>query len=328
MANICITGVCNRACSYCFAGMNVSGSAREVPYMTWETYLQALDYAQRSRMDHVRLLGGEPTLHPEFNAMVNEALARGLMVRVFSNGLMPERAIAFLETAPKGKVIVLLNVNLLAGSGLPDIAGQQRTLERLGPLITVGVNISHPSQSRPYALLDLIRRFQLAPTMRVGIAHPRVGGSNHALHPRYYPTVGRNLAAFMAHAKTEGIGVGLDCGFVPCMFPEDAQEIVKEQRFGASPCMPILDILPNGEVICCYPLEALHQVPLAADLDAAALRSLFEQKLAQLSQTVLFPECADCPVYREHACRGGCLAAAMRRFRTTSEAGTWGASFP
>ena len=111
MANICITGVCNRACTYCFAGLNVSGSARAVPYMTWETYLQALDYAQRSQADHVRILGGEPTLHPKFNAMVAEALARNLTVRVFSNGLMPERAVAFLQAVPQGKVIVLLNVN-------------------------------------------------------------------------------------------------------------------------------------------------------------------------------------------------------------------------
>src|ERR1035438_912902 len=108
MANICVTGVCNRACSYCFAGMNVSGSARAVSYMTWETYLQALDYAQRSKTDHVRILGGEPTLHPEFNAMVAEALARNLTVRVFSNGLMPERAVEFLQTVPPGKAIVLL----------------------------------------------------------------------------------------------------------------------------------------------------------------------------------------------------------------------------
>jgi len=328
MANICVTGVCNRACSYCFAGMNVSGSARAVPYMTWETYLQVLDYAQRSKADHVRILGGEPTLHPEFNAMVAEALARNLTVRVFSNGLMPERAVEFLEAVPQGKMIVLLNVNLLPGSGLPDIAGQQRVLERLGPAITVGLNIAHPSQSRPYALLDLIRKFKLAPTIRVGIAHPRLGGSNQALHPRYYATVGRNLASFMTHAKGEGISVGLDCGFVPCMFPEEAREILKEQNFGASPCVPVLDILPTGDVISCYPLEALGQVPLSAGADAAVLRSLFESKLNQMRQTTLFPDCVECREYLAHKCHGGCLAASLRRLRGASGQGVWTAGLP
>lgn len=328
MANICVTGVCNRACSYCFAGMNVSGSARAVSYMTWETYLQALDYAQRSKADHVRILGGEPTLHPEFNAMVAEALARNLTVRVFSNGLMPERAVEFLQTVPPGKAIVLLNVNLLPGSGLPDIDGQQRVLERLGPAITVGLNIAHPSQSRPYALLDLIRKFKLMPTIRVGIAHPRLGGTNQSLHPRYYAAVGRNLAFFMTRARGEGISVGLDCGFVPCMFPEDAREILKDQRFGASPCVPVLDILPTGGVIACYPLEALGQVPLSADADAASLRNMFEGKLSQMRQSTLFPDCVECPEYLAHACHGGCLAASLRRLCATAKQEVRAAGFP
>jgi Radical SAM superfamily/4Fe-4S single cluster domain len=328
MANICITGVCNRACTYCFAGMNVSGSARAVPYMTWETYLQALDYAQRSQADHVRILGGEPTLHPEFAAMVSEALARNLMVKVFSNGLMPERAVEFLQAVPQGKVIVLLNVNLLPGSGLPDVNGQQRVLERLGPAITVGLNIAHPCQSQPYPLLDLIRQYKLAPTMRVGIAHPRIGGSNQALHPRYYATVGRRLGSFMAHAKGEGISVGLDCGFVPCMFPEEAREILKEQHFGASPCIPVLDILTTGELISCYPLEALGQVPLSATADAAALRTLFESKLSQVRQTTLFPDCVECREYLSHVCPGGCLAASLRRLRGASGQEVRAGDFP
>lgn len=314
MANICITGICNRACAYCFAGMNVAEHRSEVPYMEWATYVRCLDYAQRSGMDHVRLLGGEPTLHPRFNEMVAEALGRQLTVRVFSNGLMPERALGYLERIPAGKVIVLLNVNLRP-DGEPDVAGQERTMQRLGPALTLGLNISHPRHCRPYVLLNLIDRFGMAPTMRVGIAHPRVGGSNLALHPRYYAKVGRELAAFMTEASSRGITVGLDCGFVPCMFPEEAQELLKAQHFGATPCNPILDILPTGEVIACYPLEGLGRVMLTDAMDARGIREAFEGQLSQIRQILLFPECEECAARQARVCHGGCLAASMRRLR-------------
>jgi radical SAM protein with 4Fe4S-binding SPASM domain len=132
----------------------------------------------------------------------------------------------------------------------------------------------------------------------------------------------------MAHAKGEGITVGLDCGFVPCMFPEEAREVLKEQHFGASPCIPVLDILPTGDLISCYPLEALGRVPLSAGADAAALRSFFESKLSQMRQTTLFPDCVECREYLAHECAGGCLAASLRRLHSASKPEIWTAGFP
>jgi radical SAM protein with 4Fe4S-binding SPASM domain len=315
MANICITGVCNRACPYCFAGFNVDGASKELAYMSWEIYLRALEYALRSGMDHVRLLGGEPTIHPQFPRMLAEALNRNLAVRVFSNGLMPEPALAALEEAPAERIVVLLNVNLLPGTLQPDIQSQRRVLERLSSRVTVGLNVSEPSHSQPYPLLELIRRYGLAPTIRVGIAHPRLGGTNAALHPRYYPVVGRNLAKFMEAAKNEGISVGLDCGFVPCMFPEDVQELLRDQQFGSTACHPILDILPSGDVIACYPLEKVHRVPLGETSSAQEVGELFRKKLGPLRTALLLAECSECAAWRRQACLGGCLAASLRRMR-------------
>jgi radical SAM protein with 4Fe4S-binding SPASM domain len=177
------------------------------------------------------------------------------------------------------------------------------------------LNISQPSYSQPYPLLGLIRRYGLAPTIRVGIAHPRLGGTNAALHPRYYPVVGRNLAKFMAAAKNEGISVGLDCGFVPCMFPEDVQELLRDQQFGSTACHPILDILPSGDVIACYPLEKVHRVPLGETSGAQEMCELFRRKLGPLRTALLLAECSGCAAWREHACQGGCLAASLRRMR-------------
>ena len=87
MANLSITNVCNRRCVYCFA--NDSKSELGKTYMEEGVYDAALNYLQRSGIKQVRLLGGEPTLHPAFISMVNKALERDFTICLFTNGLMP-----------------------------------------------------------------------------------------------------------------------------------------------------------------------------------------------------------------------------------------------
>ena len=86
MANLCITSLCNRSCSrYCFAGLNVMRRPDQAAHMDWTVFCTALDFIQRSTIDSVRILGGEPTLHPQFERMVEEVFSRGLKLTLFSN---------------------------------------------------------------------------------------------------------------------------------------------------------------------------------------------------------------------------------------------------
>lgn len=77
----------------------------------------------------------------------------------------------------------------------------------------------------------------------------------------------------------------------------------------------ILDILPNGQVVPCYPLAAVCSAPLPEARDAGWLRSRFQEKLRQYRSIGVFRECGICQLRQAQKCTGGCLAAAMQRLR-------------
>jgi radical SAM protein with 4Fe4S-binding SPASM domain len=303
MANLSITAACNRSCAYCFAGRERSAEAGHMPE---ETFVAALDFLVRSDIDEARLLGGEPTLHPDFVRFGDLALDRGLKVLVFSNGLAPERALSWLANAPQGRVSVLLNAD-------PSESSQHRAMARLGPRLALGVNIDRPAFA-PELLLDLVGQYGLAPTIRFGLAHPIVGGRNARLHPRQFTSVGHRLAAFAPQARACGVTLSFDCGFVPCMFPSGFfTEFGESRECLGQRCSPVLDILPDENVVACYPLAALHRERLTAESTATDLRARFSEHFRGWREVGITPVCDGCAWRRRGSCTGGCIATAIQR---------------
>jgi hypothetical protein len=276
-------------------------------HMRIETFERALDFLERSGIDEARLLGGEPTLHPEFPRLAGMAAERGLRVRLFSNGLMPEAALRWLEGQPPDRVAVLVNV-------APGDLRQTRALKRLGNRASLGLTVYTPALD-PGFLLDLIREYDLSPSIRFGLAHPSADASNRFLHPAHYRAVGTRLARFFEAAQQVGVELSFDCGFVPCMFPPGFLEALgPAARDIGTRCSPVLDILPDGQVVSCYPLGALAREPLSQAETADALRSRFVARFAGYRRLGVFRECAACELH----CNGGCLAASMQRLRPAS----------
>ncbi len=318
MANLSITATCNRNCTYCFARDLFARREQPIANMSPETFEHALDFLERSNIDQARLLGGEPTLHPDFPWFAAKVVDRGLRLLVFSNGLMPQAALQCLARMSDERTAVLVNVNSPEEWKAGEHEQQVATFQRLGPKVTLGFNINTPGAQLDF-LLALIRQFGLSTSVRLGLAHPCWPGTNEFLHPRYYLEVGRRVAEFAAQAREVGVKVEFDCGFVSCMFPRDSLEILGEgaQDLGQR-CSPVLDILPDGQVASCYPLASLHQEPLPDHYDAAWLRARFEDRLQPYRRVGVFRECVACPLREDGQCVGGCLAASMQRLRRTS----------
>ena len=305
MANISLTTACNRDCAYCFAAAERRSGAG---HMSVGTFQKALDFLERSGIGEARLLGGEPTLHPEFPRLVELALERGLRVQVFSNGVMPEPALRCLESHPAERVTVAINTS-------PGDAGQQEAFARLGNRAALSFNINTPA-FEPSLLLDLIRQHRISPRIRFGLAHPAADASNRFLHPLRYQAVGTRLARFLEAARAAAVEPSFDCGFVPCMFPPGFADALGPAAGGiGSCCSPILDILPDGCVVSCFPLALLAREPLPEVENAEALRGRFTARLSGYRRLGVFRECAACEARQSGRCNGGCLAASVERLR-------------
>lgn len=77
-----ISRACNLACSHCYNGSGPDGGHGA---MDREDWLNVLDQAAVSGVQMIQLIGGEPTMHPDFAELVDHALSVGLTVEVFSN---------------------------------------------------------------------------------------------------------------------------------------------------------------------------------------------------------------------------------------------------
>lgn len=316
MANLLISAVCNQNCDYCFTADHPMATGGQ--FLPVGLFEERLDFLTRSNIGQARLLGGEPSLHPRFGELVGRARAAGKVVVVFSNGLMPEPALASLEALAPDECTVMVNVARPERAGRNGAWEQQRaTIQRLGTRALPGFNLYRPDLSLDF-LLPLIAETGCRPAVRLGMAHPCLSGSNRHLVPNQYRAVAVQIARFARAVAKAGVSLDLDCGFVRCMFSDAELQILQDAGTNAGwRCNPILDVDIDGRVIHCFPLARLGSLPLSPGTDAGALRQAFEERTRPYRQAGVYRECSMCSFRAADECPGGCLATTIRRFRRT-----------
>jgi len=321
MSNISITSLCNQSCPYCFAQDALQKAAAR-SFMTLELFDRVLAYLKRSGIREARLLGGEPTLHPEILTMIDRAHETGLNVLLFTNGLIPEAVVTGIRERRRNKGSVKLLMNMSGFKTLPAQLKQHKlkVIETLAPQITLGLNIDNPAPEFRF-LLDLQKEYKTEPAFRFGLAHPCLDTDNRYLHPVCYPEVGRKLYEFFKYIERtyQPIDFRFDCGFVPCMFPERAlSEMGIDAAAIGRRCNPLPDILLNGDMIACYPLFSMKSLALTEDLDAEIVKDRFESLLEPYRKLGIYKRCSLCHLHQDGNCLGGCQALAMKRLRSGS----------
>jgi len=281
--------------------------------MSEQVFDDALDYLERSQIEQVRLLGGEPTLHPLFIKMIEKSLQRKFKLMIFSNGLMPENVITRLKEIDPDTVTILMNTIHPLEDSPAGMARQQQTMSVLADRVVLGVNIYSREQGFDY-LLDNVNKYKLERVIRLGIAHPLLSQRNSFLNAKFYPEIGVKIYNLFQTATKQDIEIGFDCGFVPCMFPEEIFDELGELMAGTGHCCtPNLDLLPDGRFISCYPLNNLEKVKLDHHTKAEDLRDGFSEMLSPYRQIGIYPHCQTCSYFKESQCNGGCIAGKICR---------------
>jgi sulfatase maturation enzyme AslB (radical SAM superfamily) len=328
MSNLIISRRCNQSCPYCFAEESLTPAAAADDFISLDAFEERLDYLDRSGIDQARLIGGEPTLHPQFAELVQRALAHGKTVVVFTNGLMPDAALAALADLPAGRCGVILNITAMEGAAKGAATGtaslqsaaaqrfarQQAVLRRLGQKAQIGVNLYRLDQALDF-ILPLIEDTGCKPALRVGLAQPVLSGKNAFLSTKHYAQTGAAFTRFAVAAARQGVRVELDCGFVRCMFSEDEYaQLTAAGIFPGFHCGPILDIDLDGTVFHCFSLAEKFQTHLGPQDRADELREALVRRTQAYRQAGIYKECSSCVHAMDQSCSGGCLSNTIRRF--------------
>jgi radical SAM protein with 4Fe4S-binding SPASM domain len=317
MSNLLVSSKCNLRCPYCFADLDHRAVGAD--FVSLEVFRRMLDYLDRSGIEQVRLLGGEPTLHPAFDRLLQMSIDRGKSILLFTNGIFSERVVATLLALPGDRCTVLVNANSFSATLNESDAFSRRMkiLEQLGERCRLGYTIYTPNFSLS-PLIALIRETGCSKCIRLGLAQP-AGESNRFLHPKNYTRVGQKIVQHAVEAAQDGIRIEFDCGFVRCMFSNQDLQVL--QAAGSAyewRCNPVIDIDLDGTAYSCFPLYGFEPVNNALDMDAAVIHTDFEHKLKTLRLAGVYPECSTCAFRKMGGCTGGCIASALQRMTRTA----------
>jgi MoaA/NifB/PqqE/SkfB family radical SAM enzyme len=119
-----ITHLCNLRCTYCYLKPEFLDAgdrkANHLRHMSLKRAKSIFAYMQSGGMEEVVLLGGEPSLHPQFAEMIIAADAAGLRVRVVTNGHKNFRNL--LRTNERVRNILQTNGSVAVSLDSPDKA--------------------------------------------------------------------------------------------------------------------------------------------------------------------------------------------------------------
>jgi len=223
MANLLLTSVCNRRCPYCFAQPAMAG-ANPAQRLSLPDLVQVADVLVASRAGRIGVLGGEPTMHPDFVDIVLYLMDRRLKVTVFTNGLTNRATLARIAAIPPS-----LPVSFVVNVNHPDIStpaeqAQQRTfLATLGNRCEISLNLYRVDRD-PCFVADLGAECGTSGKIRLGLAQPSTEPRAEFLARDQYAAAAAQVVRLVEAAFDRGGSVHFDCGFALCSFTDEQLE--------------------------------------------------------------------------------------------------------
>ncbi|MHC1728253.1 MAG: radical SAM/SPASM domain-containing protein [Syntrophobacteraceae bacterium] len=307
--NLLMTTVCNRRCKYCFAMDKVD--YRKLPsgnqYISLDNFNKALSYFIDSN-EKISLLGGEPTIHPQFPEIIKFLRDRQIPVNIFTNGIMPKPSLNALAATDPAQFHLTVNVNEPHENKKEEWRRILGLFEMLPDHVGLGFNI-YNTDFDPGFIIDLCNEYKLTKTVRLGLAQPIINTANAFIDPSFYKVVGKKIVDLSEKADRHDISLGFDCGFVFCMFTESqiGRLTVNNVRLKFV-CGPAIDIGPDLSVWSCFPLSRIHNTRLEDYKSLKDIVKFYTSKLQPLFQNGIYDKCARCKFLFRKQCHGGCAA--------------------
>lgn len=320
MPNILLTQKCVRSCPYCFARRHMKTAPSE-DLMTWEDLIYLADLIEAFGKGNVSLLGGEPTLHPEFIDFALYLVERDFTVTIFTSGIMSQEVLEEADRSfrhiPIERLSFVCNLNDPRSSPPAENERVGKFLETFGARVMAGFNIYRTEFDMSF-LFDHINRHGLRRDLRVGLAHPILGAKNSFVRISDIEKTIRRLCSYFPLMERLRIKPGLDCGFPLCKFSD--RELGWLYKFGGGhnmfECGPALDIGPDMSIWPCFPLSHFHRKSVF-DFDSLGDILKFYSEIHNTVRTEssgIYEECDTCNLRRDRLCAGGCISQLLIRF--------------
>ena len=310
--NIMLNDYCNLNCKYCFAGLN-----EKKINISDENMQSFIEFLKRSNMRSLRVLGGEPTLHPNFIKYIQTATMDRFFeeILVFTNGYNLNKEMVDNIISPK--IGFLINFNKIDDIGekkynaiVENVTYLTRKYRQLNlPVkVTLGINIYEPDFDYKY-IINMTKQLNLK-SIRYSITVPTKTGENITLD--YYKQYIPKIMEFLECCYQNKIVTNLDCNNIPkCLFTKD--ELITLVTRGHNMCnknfcsMP-LDVRPNLDVTRCFPFFDTWKLNIKDYDNVNQIKEFFGERIDKYRfEKPTFKECETCKLFENKLCQCGCL---------------------
>lgn len=317
--NFIITKKCDKNCPYCFA--HQARVEDPTSYMTLDQFSRLVDKCQ---IDHVKLLGGEPTQHPNFPEILSILEAKHKSITLISNFLFKENILKTLCEAIQKNVPIGFLINstdLDKYNRMSTFSKNYRTLYNLlysrnrEQELNCGITIYEENNLDYYInyLEFLKENLPKIERLRISINFP---GNDEDKGPEKIlnrTDLGEMMLGVITWCLNNFITPSIDCCYFPCMF-ENKEELKIVQKFTQkSRCKcgrdgAPADLFPDETISFCYPLKDTISLDFN-DYHSAkeATEALITEYQIAKSLVKVPQKCLECSFYKCGMCEGPCL---------------------
>lgn len=319
--NVMFTTYCNQNCRYCFGQDAMNGKTRRKVSKA-ESEISAnnlqfiLDFLRRSKERRINIIGGEPTLHSEFEHRYMQIERAGLKVFIFSNCVMKEDLAIFLSRK-RSLEGILLNIREPEEYSAEDWNKILATLKH-NKRVTLSFRIYRLGFNLGF-LFDLIDEFKLERKINFAPALPNLYTENSYLSLNQYKKMARELVQWSQESKKRKIDWYSDAGFILCGFSQ--QDLFNlRQNTGFVPntnCQAAVEVKPNLETQRCFGIWGKTDESPVSLREFTSLSGV--HRYFNLLSTIIKQrygakkECKKCVHFYSAACGGGCMVHILKK---------------
>jgi sulfatase maturation enzyme AslB (radical SAM superfamily) len=297
-----LTSVCNNSCKYCFAH---SQKEDDNKFITIDNFKFALEFITNS-FDIVGIIGGEPTLHPEFYTILNLIIANKKIKKsvIYTNGYKINN---YLDILNNDKFTILINCNSQEDIGYENYKIFQNNIMELKEKLPnekyrLGFNLYKENQNFDF-LIDLLQMTNQK-DLRFSISVPSQGNVIE-----FNSLLKSTMIKLFKKLNEIGVTPHFDCNAFPnCLLNEDDKKLfnnikIKSKERGCEidlinnkkVCLPQIVIKPDLTAIRCFASGDYQNVNIKDFKNAAELFQYFYLNI-DVFQNALYlkKECLTC----------------------------------
>ena len=332
MPNIVLTYRCNLNCCYCFANEFVNKANTDI---TVRNFKKALDFFTRAGDVSIGLIGGEPTLHPNFDLFMEMLIANEKVwhITVYTNGILMDR---YIPQITHPKVGVLVNCNSPKVIGEKSFAKLRQNLDimleqyHMKDRMSLGINLY--SDDMDYSYMTELLRDHKMPQVRISLTVPDFSTCGSVNVLEFFMKRKPFVLEFLRKMDSIHVMPYYDCNIPPyCIWTDEEKKWLEDyvSRYPKcdtnltghqSKCSPTVDILPDLQAIRCFGMSDFEKVNIKDFRNHLDIMNYYRNEIDFLGYKLAgCEECKDCYDRKVFNCVAGCLGFKADRIRACGE---------